>query len=163
MSRSVEEAFERMVHTCKEPSEECEKALDEFLEEACRETGGCQQRGSGRKRYRKPGGYSWVEEVISRGVPDGRSRLILYVLSRYLLNVRRLSLEEAEAVIDDFLKASCANHGNCSKIYKSWVRGVLRRVSEGGWMPWSLERIRREDPELYNVLKSVGLASGGDR
>ncbi len=92
---------------------------------------------------------------MERGVPDGRSRLILYVISRYLINVKGLSLEEAEAVIDAFLEASCRNYGNCSKIYKSWIRHVLRRVSEGGWRPWSLERVKQEDPELYSTISRV--------
>ena len=129
---------------------DCGAAVEEFLRSVCESlVGRCRRRGGGSERY------SWVEEVIERGVPDGRSRLILYVISRYLVNVKGLSPGEAEAVIDSFIEASCRNYGNCGKIYKSWIRHVLRRVAEGGWKPWSLERIKREDPELYNTLARV--------
>jgi hypothetical protein len=36
-----------------------------------------------------------VEKVIERGLPDGRKRFILYVLSAYLVNVKRLINELA--------------------------------------------------------------------
>jgi len=128
---------------------DCSGAVEEFLRRVCESlVGRCGGRGGAER-------YAWVEEVIRRGVPDGRSRLILYVVSRYLVNVKGLSLGEAEAVIDAFIEASCRNHGNCGKIYKSWVRHVLRRVAEGGWKPWSLERLKREDPELYSTVARV--------
>ncbi len=103
--------------------------------------------------------YQWVEQLIRSGVPDGRSRLILYVISRYLLNVKGLDEEAAREVIREFLRASCEKHGNCSKIYDSWIRNVLRHVKRGGWKPWSLERIRKEDPELYEIVEGVVSAS----
>ena len=83
------------------------------------------------------------------------------MISRYLVNVKGLPPEEAEAVIDGFIEASCRNHGNCGKIYKSWVRNVLRHVARGGWRPWSLERLRREDPQLYEVVEGVVGGAGG--
>lgn len=83
--------------------------------------------------------------------------MILYVISRYLVNIRGLSDEEALAEIDAFLEASCRSYGNCRKIYKSWIRNVLKHVRNGGWRPWSLQRLEREDPELYNIVKSIAL------
>lgn len=137
----------------------CGEVAEEFLRSMCRDPGLC---GS-REARRGPGRYAWVEKVIERGVPDGRSRLILYVISRYLVNIKGLQPEDAEAVIDSFIEASCRNHGNCGKIYKSWVRNVLRHVARGGWKPWSLERLQRDDPQLYEVVRSVlaGPDAGG--
>lgn len=130
----------------------CGGAAEEFLRSVCRDPSLC---GSTGGRAGGAGRYAWVEKIIERGVPDGRSRLILYVISRYLVNVKGLPPEEAEAVVDSFLDASCRNHGNCRKVYKSWVRNVLRHVARGGWRPWSLERLQREDPQLYQVVESV--------
>ncbi len=143
-----------VVEACRGGRARCLEALKRFMDEVCIESGACRGRRAGP-------GYEWIEAIIERGVPDGRSRLILYVISRYLLNVKGLSPEEAEAVVDSFIEASCRNHGNCGKIYKSWIRHVLRRVKEGGWKPWSLERIKRDDPELYDIVARVaGLESG---
>ena len=99
--------------------------------------------------------YDWIERILAGGVPDGRRRLILYVISRYLLNVKGLDVEEAEKVIDGFIEESCRRYGDCSKIYKSWVRSVLRSVKQGGWKPWGLGRIRKEDPELYDTISRI--------
>jgi hypothetical protein len=130
----------------------CGGAAEEFLRSVCRDPGLCGSQG--RKRG-GPGRYAWIEKIIERGVPDGRSRLILYVISRYLLNIKGMQPEDAEAVIDSFIEASCRNHGNCGKIYKSWIRSVLRHVARGGWKPWSLERMQRDDPQLYEIVQSI--------
>ncbi|WP_232502345.1 DNA primase noncatalytic subunit PriX [Aeropyrum camini] len=155
----MDEAYQALLRACGERGfEECRDAYRMFLEEACREAGSCPKRrspGTGQGRY------AWVEAVLRSGVPDGRSRLILYVISRYLVNVKGLEPGEAEAVIEEFLRVCCERHGNCRKIYKSWIRNVLRRVKEGGWRPWTLERIKSEDPELYSIIESIISGGGG--
>jgi len=88
-------------------------------------------------------------------VPDGRARLILYVISRYLVNVLGLDEEEAVQEITAFIENSCQKHGRCGGIYKSWVRNVVKHVAKGKWRPWSLDRLKRDDPQLYDVVMSV--------
>jgi len=84
-----------------------------------------------------------VEKIIEKGLPDGRKRFILYVLSAYLVNVKRLSEEEALQVVQEFLENSCRNHGNCEKymtpLYVETYRGLNPRGLNQ--QPWrSLER-----------------------
>jgi len=136
---------------------ECGEGL-RMLERMCPDRRACSASG---RRGGQGRSYAWIERLLRSGVPDGRSRLILYVLSRYLVNVRGLSDEEAVAEIEAFIEASCRNHGNCSKIYRSWVRNVVKHVRRGGWRPWSLARIQRDDPELYEVVSKVALGGGG--
>lgn len=152
-----EAAYREMLEKCRSGYDGCEEAYLRFLEVACRETATCPPRRA-RARQARPARLEWIERIIEYGVPDGRSRLILYVISRYLVNVKGLSIGDAEKVIDGFLNASCENHGKCTKIYRSWVRNVLKRVKDGGWRPWSLDRLAREDPELYKLLVSLGVA-----
>ena len=143
------------MEACSKGEAECRRVLASFMEEQCRKILGekCRSPRAARSRY-----YDWIERILVEGVPDGRRRLILYVISRYLLNVKGLAVEEAEQVIDGFIEESCRKYGDCSKIYKSWVRSVLRSVKQGGWKPWSLERMRREDPELYDIIsRTMGL------
>ncbi len=142
--------WKEVVSTCISDPGSCEERLRGFMASLCPEGSGCRKKGRGRRVE-----YGWVEKIIEAGVPDGRARLILYVISRYLANVKGLSPEDSERVIEDFLERSCRNHGNCSKIYKSWIRNVVSRVTRGGWRPWSLERIRREDPQLYEVVSRI--------
>jgi hypothetical protein len=101
---------------------------------------------------RKPRRYEWVEKIIEKGLPDGRKRFILYVLSAYLVNVKRLSEEEAMQVVQEFLENSCRNHNNCGKVYESFIRGDLQRVRSKGLKPVNLEKLKEKDPELYSLI-----------
>jgi hypothetical protein len=137
--------------------EECaEDCREDYVKEIFKEV--CGERGEHcwrpRRRAQK-NRYEWIQKLIDAGVPDGRARLILYVISRYLVNVLGMSPEEAQREIEIFLENSCSKHGKCGGIYKSWIRSVIRGVSRGGWRPWSLERMKREDPQLYETVKSV--------
>lgn len=139
-----------VVEACSEDPEECRRAVRRFLQEMCRNPSMCSEPRRGLAER-----YSWVEELIRRGVPDGRSRLILYIVSRYLVNVKGLDPESAVHVVEEFIENSCRNHGNCGKIYRSWIRNVLRHVKEGGWLPWKLETLKERDPELYATVEAV--------
>ena len=101
---------------------------------------------------RKGSRFEWVEKVVERGLPDGRHRFILYVLSAYLMNVKQLSIEEAFQIAKRFVENSCRNFNNCSKVYDSFILGDLRRVKTKGVKPLTLKRIREKDPELYETL-----------
>ncbi len=150
--------WKRVVSACERGLEECVEALKWFAREMCPDPSNCETPPGRAGLARR---YEWVERIIREGVPDGRSRLILYVISRYLVNIKGLGEEEAFAEIKAFVQRSCERHGDCSKIYDSWVRNVLRHVKRGGWKPWSLDRIRREDPELYRIVEQVlGRAEG---
>ena len=137
----------RVLEEC---SVECGELAEKFMEESCKEEL-CWQPRSTNSRKR----YEWVKKIIDSGVPDGRSRLILYVISRYLLNVLGLSEEEALREIEVFLENSCQKHGRCGGIYKSWIRSVVKHVAKGGWKPWTLERMSRDDPQLYDIVKGI--------
>jgi hypothetical protein len=108
--------------------------------------------GQASSTARKPRRHEWVEKIIEKGLPNGRKRFILYVLSAYLVNVKRLSEEEAMQVVQEFLENSCRNYNNCEKIYDSFIRGDLQRVKSKGLRPVSLEKLREKDPELYSLI-----------
>jgi hypothetical protein len=96
-----------------------------------------------------------VEKVVEKELPDDRKRFILHVLSAYLVNVKRLSEEEAIQVVQEFLENSCRNHSNCDKVYESFIRGDLRRVKSKGLKPLSQEKLKDKDLELYLTISTV--------
>ena len=117
------------------------------------------------KHYIDPGGdqagvnqagsrFSWVEKVVEKGLPDGRKRFILYVLSAYLVNVKRLDEDEALHAVQEFLDNSCKNYGKCEKVYESFIRGDLQRVKSKGLRPTTLEKLSEKDPELISLVIS---------
>ena len=96
--------------------------------------------------------WRWIERVLENGLPDGRKRFILYVASRYLANVKKLDLEEALKAIEGFLEASCRNYGNCSKVYESWLRNILKAVAEKELYPPGVRKLRERYPDLYQLI-----------
>jgi hypothetical protein len=107
------------------------------------------------KKYENHKKYEWIEKIIERGLPDGRKRFILYVLTSYLVNVLSLSDEEAFERLREFIENSCRNFNNCEKIYDSWLRGDIRRVREKKLLPSSLNKIKEKDSELYSILEKI--------
>ncbi|MEB3786549.1 MAG: DNA primase noncatalytic subunit PriX [Desulfurococcales archaeon] len=112
-------------------------------------------------RVRKPvlnaNAWSWVEYVLRIGLPDGRKRFIFYVASRYLVNIKGLSLTDALRVIEEFLEASCVNHGNCSKVYSSWIKSVLRGVKEKELKPKGLGKLGIKHPDILELIQDIGV------
>ena len=103
------------------------------------------------------GGWSWIERVLEIGLPDGRKRFILYVASRYLVNVKGLGLEEACGELEKFIEASCSNHGNCSTINHSWITSVLRAVKKKGLKPPGLRKLGLRHPDLRELIQGTGV------
>ncbi len=148
-SEDLDELVKSIEKLCSEDlSSECVEKIDLFLENMKKNI------FSRKKISSEPKRREWIEKVISRGLRDGRKRFILKVLSPYLVNVLKLSDEEAFERIREFIDNSCRNHGNCEKIYESWVRGDLRRVRSKGIKPAKLESLDDELRELINEVLS---------
>jgi len=105
--------------------------------------------------------WAWVEEVVRKGLPDGRKRFILYTLTPYLAAVRGVSEEEGVETVKEFLEASCRNHGACGKVYDSWVRAAFRGALRKGVKPRGLRSWEERDPEVLRLIKDV--LNGEDR
>jgi hypothetical protein len=79
---------------------------------------------------------------LSKRHPNGRKRLMLYVHSAYLVNVKGHCEEEVLHVVQEFLYNSYGNHGDCGKVYESFIRANLQRVRSKGLKPVSLKMPR---------------------
>ncbi|MCH1770132.1 MULTISPECIES: DNA primase noncatalytic subunit PriX [Metallosphaera] len=91
----------------------------------------------------------WIEKVLEKGLADCRKRFILYVGSRYLVNVKKLPEDDAVEKLKEFYYKSGG------KIYETWIRSVVRGVKSKGLMPPSLKSLELKDRELYRAIKSV--------
>ncbi|MGC9147831.1 MAG: DNA primase noncatalytic subunit PriX [Sulfolobales archaeon] len=148
---SVSEGSRKLLEDIKnicagEISDECLEKIDLFLETAKEAI------FTRKKISSEPKKKEWIEKIISKGLRDGRKRFILKVLSPYLINVLKLSDEEAFERIREFIDNSCRNYGNCEKIYESWIRGDLRRVRSKGIKPAKLESL---DDELREIIQET--------
>lgn len=145
-------SFEKIIQDCQKNEEECRNSIEQLIKKYCQNTSDCAISLYKDNLIEK---FNWIEKIIKNGVPDGRNRLILYVISRYLVNIKKLNDEEALNQINEFINNSCKNYNNCSQIYKSWIINVIGKVKNGKWKPWSMEKIRNSDPELYKIIEPI--------
>lgn len=96
--------------------------------------------------------YSWIERIVSTGLPDGRKRFILYVLTPYLATILKLEEEEALKIAREFLDNSCRNYGNCGKVYDSWIRSAFKGAKQKGIKPARLEKL---DEEIRKAIEEI--------
>lgn len=81
----------------------------------------------------------WIEEVENKCISDCRHRFVLAVLARYLVNVLKMKEEDAVERILAFAERCGA------KMYKSWIRSVVRGVANKKLMPYSCDKFFSEE------------------
>ncbi|MEM1610479.1 MAG: DNA primase noncatalytic subunit PriX [Sulfolobales archaeon] len=96
--------------------------------------------------------YSWIEKIVSTGLPDGRKRFLLYVLTPYLATILKLEEEEALKIAREFLDNSCRNYGSCGKVYESWIRSAFKGAKQKGIKPARLEKL---DEEVRKIIEEI--------
>jgi hypothetical protein len=92
------------------------------------------------------GVISWIEMLLRTPLCDYRKYSIWRILAPYLINVRRLSY-------DYVIKNWC---DNCNKLQRlnfnvrARINAVLKSV--GGYRPISLDNLRTENGEIYDIV-----------
>jgi Primase X len=91
---------------------------------------------------------SWIESVLQTPLSDHRKYCIWRILSPYLLNVKKLSMEEAFSVMNDWLD-------KCNKVERLNFNAKAK-ISEGlkgaakGYYPISLKKLKEENKVVYD-------------
>lgn len=135
-----------------QPIEAAKKYLDDILRTARERLGPLEtEAGKVGEQYGVER-YLWIEKIVSRGLPDGRKRFILYVLTPYLATILKLGDEDAVKVVREFIDNSCRNYGKCEKIYDTWIRSCLRGARQKGIKPSRLEKL---EEELRKVIEGI--------
>ena len=100
--------------------------------------------------------YRWVEKLMENPVIDGRHRILWLIIAPYLVNVKRLSLEEAEKEAFNYL-VKCSQlkpiEGSLNRLVKYYVEYAART----GLKPLSLETLRTkpEYKDLYEIISEA--------
>jgi Primase X len=93
--------------------------------------------------------------MLENPLSDYRKYLIWRILSPYLLNVKNIPKEESYSVIKDWLD-------KCSKLERLNFNAKLK-IKDGlkgarGYFPISLEKLKEENRELYEIVGKLGRA-----
>jgi hypothetical protein len=95
---------------------------------------------------------NWIERLLQIPIDDHRKYCIWRILSPYLLNIKMLSEQEASDIINQWLEC-------CSKLRRIDFN-AYQRIKDGlesaadGYLPISFEKLRDENPRLYDLLVS---------
>jgi hypothetical protein len=105
----------------------------------------------------KGSSLSWIEQLLQHPVEDGRHRLLWHVLAPYLINVKKLSPDQAEKVLQEYFEKCNAVRSlePSSYSFKRLIRYYLKSAEKHGYPPWRLETIERQDPQLAQIVKEV--------
>lgn len=110
-----------------------------------------------RKMRRQAGYHSskseiyYIENMLkNKKITQGRKRIFALIICPYLVNVKKLSLEECEKIITEYFDGY---------IPKSTIRYKLNEVYRKGILPYSLKNMQDNDPELYQIIVNTENAS----
>lgn len=93
----------------------------------------------------------WIERILRTPMTDHRKFILWMILPQYLINVRRLSYEQANEIIAKWLS-------ECSRLSRLDSSATKRKLKSGfkaaqkGFNPMGIEKVRFWRPELYSLL-----------
>jgi hypothetical protein len=93
---------------------------------------------------------SWIESLLQTPLSNHRKYCIWRILSPYLLNVRKLSKEEACSIMNDWLD-KCNELERLNFNAKAKIKEGLNGASKG-YRPISLEKLKEENKSLYDIV-----------
>jgi hypothetical protein len=93
----------------------------------------------------------WVEKLLQTPLNDNRKFVVWRILSPYLINIRKCSVEEATGMIKNWLD-------KCSKLRpldfnpNYAIKNNIKSATRSGYLPISLRKLKVANAYLYNVL-----------
>ncbi len=100
-----------------------------------------------KRNFKNTGKIIYIEKLLQTKITDGKKRIFALVFCPYLVNVKKLSLEQCEKIITDYF-------GN--SISKSTINYKLNEVYQKGILPYSLYNMKINDSQLYQIILDSG-------
>ncbi len=96
---------------------------------------------------------NWIESLLRTPIHDHRKYVVWRILAPYLMNIKKISYEEAFGAIMDWLK-ECANIARMDFNPNDRIKCNLRAALRVGYLPIGFSNLRDENRELYNLISS---------
>ena len=96
----------------------------------------------------KSGEIIYIEKLLQTKITDGKQRINALILCPYLVNIKKLSLQECEKILVEYFGNSLA---------KSKIIYELKTSYKKGYFPYSLKNMKSNDSELYQILQDSGV------
>lgn len=95
----------------------------------------------------------WIENLLQTPIQDHRKYCIWRIFGPYLLNVSRMSYEQAFNTIREWLDRCSQQKRRLDFYPKSKINEGLKGATKKGYFPISLEKLKTENNKFYNFLQ----------
>ncbi len=99
----------------------------------------------------------WIENLLKVPIPDYRKMIIWLVLSRYLINVQGLLYEQSFSIIKKWILQCNEEKSLQPSNFDFIIKDRLRQAIKDKKYPIGLSRLKKENPELYNLLLKLNV------
>jgi hypothetical protein len=93
----------------------------------------------------------WIEKLLQTPLDDYRKFVVWRMLAPYLINIRKCSADEASNIIRGWLDR-CRNLRQLDFTPNYIIKYNINSAKRNNYLPKSLEKLKVENPYLYNVL-----------
>ncbi|MFL6323561.1 MAG: DNA primase noncatalytic subunit PriX [Nitrososphaeraceae archaeon] len=95
---------------------------------------------------------AWIEKLLQTPIDDYRKNAVSLILAPYLINVKKVSYEDALNIINRWL-SKCAKSRQLDQNFDYTVRYALKNSVKNGQRPLKLDTLRLKNNKLYDVLR----------
>jgi hypothetical protein len=96
----------------------------------------------------------WIDKLLSVGVEDGRKDLLYWVLTPYLITIRKMDYDKSESILEEWLE-KCDNVRRLEPgrfYFRYRIRYCLQSAERNERLPIKLETFREYYPELFKEV-----------
>jgi hypothetical protein len=104
-----------------------------------------------RTQTANPKTIAWIEKLLQTPIDDYRKFVVWRILSPYLINIRKCSVEEATNMIKNWLD-KCGKLRPLDFNPNYAIKNNIKSATRSGYLPISLRKLKVDNAYLYNVL-----------
>jgi hypothetical protein len=93
----------------------------------------------------------WIEKLIQTPIEDHRKFAVWRILAPYLINIKKLSYNEAFSIIKDWLN-KCGTLRMLDFIPDYLIKYNLNNAKRIGYLPISIDKLNIENKQLYHMI-----------
>jgi hypothetical protein len=96
----------------------------------------------------------WIELLLETPIEDYRKNAVSLILGPYLINVKKLSYDDAFNIIKDWLN-KCDSIKRLDSNFSYRIKYTLENSIKNGYLPMKFETLKEKNRALYDRLKNI--------
>jgi hypothetical protein len=96
----------------------------------------------------------WIELLLETPIEDYRKNAVSLILGPYLINVKKLSYDDAFNIIKDWLNR-CDSIKRLDSNFSYRIKYALENSIKNGYLPMKFETLKEKNRALYDRLKNI--------